>query len=341
MFKKGLLIVIISIIIFSCNKQTENNIFLGIVTNLKGVDLFSSEDLSKEKLYHLNYASKIEIISFDTIKNVSKVLYQNQELYLSRYDVELLSKLENKKSYFTKDCYCLLGLKETKTINFPTRFDTVRYFIKNNKIRLIHEISCFRPSYEVYKQHDIDIDKEDYESDSPNLYSYFTIDNNNFLIGNFFKDGNKSYLECYNEKSTFEISGNSGKLSKYRVPEDFNYAINLFNADLLLAKIDNDNFVKPLSSIDYSQEAIYIEQGDLYLEKPINIKLYSLNGFKSVEYSSNSILFKYLREIKIVEKGGKKKYFAKINIVQNEKSGLSGEYYLDLKEVAMFASIPD
>lgn len=341
MFKKGLFIIIISIGIISCSKQAENNISLGIVTNLKGVDLFSNADLSSKKLHHLNYASKIEIISFDTIKNSSKILYKNQELYASLRDVELLSQLENEKSYFTKDCYCLLGLKETKTINFPTRYDTIRYFIKNDKIRLIKEISCFQPSYEIYKQHDFDIDKENYDAESPNLYSYFTIDKNDYLIGNFFIDGNKSYLECYNKKSTFEISKNASKLSKYRTPEEFNYAIDLFNIDLLFVKIDNDSFIKPLSNFDYKKEAIYIEQSDLYLEKPSNIKLYSLNDFKSIVYSENAILFNYLRDFKIIKKDGKKRYFVKINVLENEGSNIAGEYYIDLKEVAMFASVQD
>ncbi|KIC02680.1 hypothetical protein OA88_07045 [Flavobacterium sp. JRM] len=341
MLKKGLLIFIISIAIISCSKKTENDTSIGIVSNLKGIDLFSNEDLSSKKLHHLDYASKIKIISLDTIKNISKILYKNQELYAPLHDIELLSQLENEKSYFTKDCYCLFGLKEIKTINYPTKYDTIHYFIKDDKIRLIKQVSSFQPSYEIYKQHDFDIDKDSYETDRPNLYYYFTIDKNDFFIGDFFMDQNKSYLECYNKKSTFEISNTTSKLSKYRIPEDFNYAIDLFNIDLLFAKIDNDRFIKPLSDFDYKKEEIYIEQGDLYLEKPVNIKLYSLSDFRPITYNDNYISFNYLREIKIIEKEGRKRYFAKVNALKSINSNLSGEYYIDLKEVAMFASIPD
>jgi len=30
----------------------------------------------------------------------------------------------------------MLGLKEIKTINYPTKYDTIYYFVKDNKIRL-------------------------------------------------------------------------------------------------------------------------------------------------------------------------------------------------------------
>ncbi|KIA93930.1 hypothetical protein OA93_20955 [Flavobacterium sp. KMS] len=341
MLKKGLLIFIISIAIISCSKKIENNTSIGIVANLKGIDLFSNEDLSSKKLHHLDYASKIKIISLDTIKNISKILYKNQELYAPLHDVELLSQLENEKSYFSIDCYCLLGLKEIKTINYPTKYDTIHYFIKDDKVRLIKQVSCFQPSYETYKQHDFDINKDNYEADRPNLYSYLTIDKNDFFIGNSFMDENKSYLECYNKKSTFEISNTTSKLSKYRIPEDFNYAIDLFNIDLLFAKIDNNSFTKPLPNFDYKKETIYLEQSDLYLEKTTNIKLYSLSDFKSITYNENAIQFNYLRDFKIIKKDGKKRYFVKINILESINSNLTGEYYIDLKEVAMFASIPD
>ena len=333
---------LISIAVISCRKESETNIKTspGIVANFEGTDLFANSDLS-QKTDHLNYAAKIEVISFDSIKGVSKIRYKNQELYVSGSDLELLSKKENYNSYFTKDCYCLMGLKEARTLNFPTKYDTVHYFVKDNKIRFIKEVSYYKPSYETYKNHDIEMTQEDYNSGGPNFYSYVTIDRNNFLIGTFFTEQNKSYLECYNKKTTYEVAKNSSKLSEYYETEEFNYAMNLFNTDLLFAKIDNDNFVKPFDNFDYKKQAILIDQGELNLEKNVKILLYSLNNFEPVSFNDHAILFYYLREFKIVKKEGKKRYFVKIYIEEDETSDIAGEYYIDLKEIAAFASIGD
>lgn len=344
MLRKIFCILIVSISIVSCKKENsseDRKVFNGVVTNFEGLNLFSDKDLSSGRLHHLNYASKIKIISIDSIKSIAKIQYRKQEFYTSLKYFELLSDKENEKSYFTNDCYCLLGLKEIKTINYPTKYDTIHYFVKDNKIRLIKEISSFQPSYEIYKEHDVDIDRETYNLAKPNMFSYFVVDKNDFLMGNFFTEENKSYLECYNKKTTYEVSANFSKQSDFYVTMDLNYAIKLFNVDLLFAKIDNNSFVKSLPIFNFKKEAIYIEQSDLYLEKPVNIKLYNLKNFSSVKYNDHSILFNYLREIKIIEKGGKKKYFAKINILETEGSKLSGEYYIDLNEISMFASIPD
>ncbi|CAC9974703.1 hypothetical protein [Flavobacterium panici] len=343
MIKKILCLFLVSIAVISCKKESEAKHIktsLGIVANFEGTDLFANNDLS-QKTDHLNYAAKIEVISFDSKKGVSKILYKNQELYVASSALELLSKKENDNSYFTKDCYCLMGLKEAKTLNFPTKYDTVHYFEKDNKIRFIKEVSYYKPSYETYKSHDIEMTQEDYNADGPNFYSYVTIDRNNFLIGTFFTEQNKSYLECYNKKSTYEVSKNSSKLSEYYETEEFNYAMNLFNTDLLFAKIGNDNFVKSSDNFDYKKQAILIDQGELNLEKNVNIQLYSLNNFEPVVYNDHAILFNYLREFKIVKKEGKKRYFVKIYIEEFEGSDIAGEYYIDLKEIAAFASIGD
>lgn len=262
MIKRILYLFLVSIAVISCKKENEVKHIktsFGVVTNLKGTDLFSNNDLSQKK-DHLNYAAKVEIISFDTVKKISKILYNRQEFYANSADMELLSKEENDKSYFTKDCYCLMGLKEIKTINYPTKYDTVYYFIKDNKIRFIKEVSCYKPDYETYIMHDIEMSKEDYNSAGPNFYSYVTIDRNNFLMGTFFTDQNKSYLECYNKKSTYEVAKNSSKMSEYYKTEDFNYAMSLFNADLLFAKIDNENFVKSLDNFDYKKKIFILSR---------------------------------------------------------------------------------
>lgn len=344
MFKKSLYLYIILITVISCKKENSSTAIItsrGIVVSLKGLDLFSTTDLSSNKKYHLDYASKVKIISFDKTKNISTILYENQELYASLNSIELISPVEYDKSYFTKDCYCLLGLDRTKTINFPTKYDTVHFYTKDGKIRLIKEITCYKPSYETYIKHDVEISREDYDSETPDLYSYFTIDNNVFFIGNLFKEGSKSYLECYNKKSTYEVSKDFSKLSEYYEPKEFNYAMNLFNIDLLFAKADTDSFVKPLPNFDYKKEEIYIEQGDLNLEKATNIKLYNVDNLEPVDYKDFAIVFNYLREFKIIKKGGKEKCFVKINVLGNGISPFLGEYYIDLKEIAMFASIPD
>ncbi|MFB9079040.1 hypothetical protein ACFFLS_09920 [Flavobacterium procerum] len=330
--------------IISCRNKdsaTEIATMPGVAANLKGLDLFSTEDLSSGKTAHLNYASKIEIISIDTLADISKIRFKNQELYASAEDIEMLSKEENDKSYFTKDCYCLLGIEEVRTINFPTKFDTVHFYTKNNKIRLIKQIAGFHPSYEVYKMHDVEISREDSKVSVPNLYYYSVINKNNFFTGNSFIENNKPYLECYNKKTTYEVTTNSSKLLKYYVPEGFNYAIHLFNTDLLYAKIDSSNFVKPLENFNYKNERIYIEQSDLYLEKATFVKIYNPESFKPIAYHQDALSFNYLREIKIVQKDGKKRYFAKINVSRDDHWGIAGEYYIDLKEIAVFASVQD
>lgn len=345
MRKKGLLLFIILIVISSCKKEKSSTEIItsdGVVANFEGVDLFSTADLSSNKKYHLDYASKVKIVSFDKVKNRSKILYKNQELYVSLRDIELLSKTEESQSYFTNDCYCLFGLDRTKTINFPTKYDTVHYYTKDGKIRLIKEITSYQPSYETYIKHDVEISREDYNSETPDLYSYFTIDKNGFFIGNLYKVMNTSFLECYNKKSSYAITDGLVKLQENSgISAEFTYAMYLFNTDLLYAKVSMDRFVKTLPNFDYKKEEIYIEQGDLYLEKTTNIKLYNVDNLEPVDYNDFAIVFNYLREFKIIKKDGKEKYFVKINVVGNELSPFSGEYYIDLKEIAMFASIPD
>ena len=65
MIKKILCLFLISIAVISCRKESETNIKTspGIVANFEGTDLFANNDLS-QKTDHLNYAAKIEVISF-------------------------------------------------------------------------------------------------------------------------------------------------------------------------------------------------------------------------------------------------------------------------------------
>lgn len=322
-------------------EQTEKNnaIKIGIVSNLDGAIIYSETDSLSRKIEYLKYATKINVLGYDKSKKRVKIKYKNKEVYLSKDDIEIISAEVYKKSYFTKDCYCILGLDRIQAINFPTQYDTIKYFFKDNKIRLIKESTYCRPPYDSYKENEYDVKKN--IENLGYLEVNYTINKNTFFDGDLFFEEKKTYLSCYSKKSVFDVTDKEVKLSKFYSVEEFNYAINLFNIDLLFVKADILDFVKPMTNFDFTTTELLIEQDKMHININTRIKLYRIDNYKNISYNLNYISFNYLREIKIIKKDGKKRYFAKINVLESEDSNISGEYYIDLKEVANFASIPD
>lgn len=308
---------------------------IGIVSNIIGSNIYNEEALSSKKIGTLKYAEKISVINFDENQNLIKIKFKEKDAYILKSDIEIISSELYKKSYFTKDCYCLLGSDEIKTINFPTQYDTIHYFFKDNKIRLIKINTYCRPLYDSYKENEYDVKKSIAELGY--LEEYYTINKNNFFDGDLFFEKNKTYLSCYNKKSVFDVTDAEVKLSKFYSVEEFNYAMNLFNIDLLYANIDFSDFVKPMPNFDYTKTEMLIEQDKMNVNKNSLIQLYTIDKFESVKYSQNYISFNYLREIK--KNNGT--YFAKINVLESLESNITGEYYIDLKAIKNFADIPD
>lgn len=345
MIKNFFNLTLLSFIFISCKennssltlKQTEvtKPRYIGLVVNIGGTSIYDGDTLVLKKIGKLKYAEKVDVVNFNKEQKFIKINSKGKKAYVTKNDIEVISSEVFKKSYFTKDCYCLLDSDKVKTINFPTPYDTIRFLFKNNKVAMVQQILYYRTDKNVKEIHN-NIKKLKYSV----VYKY--VDKNNFYSCEVI-DPNKSesFLDCYNSKTNYTIKGNKiiSSVDYDNVVYELYFAQNLFNLDVCYAKNDDQNFVKPLANFDFKNQNLIIEQDKSQINKEETVHLYSIDTYKSVGYSKSYISFNYLREIKIVEKEGKKRYFAKVSVQESIDSEQQGEYYLDLKEVAMFASV--
>ncbi|WP_099708915.1 hypothetical protein [Flavobacterium sp. 9] len=345
MLKNFVKLILLSSIIISC-KENNNSLpiekmgatkpdSIGLVANIDGANIYDKDTLTLEKIGKLKYAEKANTINFHKNQTFIKINFKGKDAYISKKDVEIISPEIYKKSYFAKDCYCLLGSDKIRTINFPTPYDTIHFLFNNNQITMVQQILYYRTDKNV-KEIQNDLKKLKYST----VYKY--INKDNFYSSEIIDPNKKeSFLDCYNSKTNYTIKENKPVLSSNYddVVYELYFAQNLFNLDVCYAKGNYENFVKPLTNFDFKSQNLIIEQDKSQINKDVSIKLYEINTYKPIAYNKNYISFNYLREIKMIEKDGQKKYFAKINVLENEGSSLAGEYYIVLNEVAMFASI--
>ncbi|MEO8254019.1 MAG: hypothetical protein ABI554_06475 [Flavobacterium sp.] len=346
MLKNFINLILISCLLISCKenntsltvKGTKSN-KIGIVANVTGSNIYNEDTITSEKIGKLKYAEKIDVVNLNQTKNLLHIKFNGKDAYIVKKDIEIISTEVYKKSYFSKDCYCLLGSNKIKTINFPTKYDTIHFLFNNDKINMVQQILYYRSDNDnEEKKNKIDTKKLGYSA----VYKY--IDKNNFYSCQVI-DPNKSesFLDCYSTKTNYTIKNNKTTLSHNygNVVYELYFAENLFNLDVSYAKINYEDFVRPLNNFDFKSQNLIIEQDMSQINKNIPIQLYDVNTNKAIVYNKSFLSFNYLREIKIIEKKGKKKYMAKVNVLESIDSDLSGQYYIDLKEVAMFASIPE
>ncbi|MFC0077360.1 hypothetical protein ACFFLS_09940 [Flavobacterium procerum] len=338
-------LVLISCLFISCKENNSSSSTktakvsefgnTGIVSAISGTIIYSENSVESEKIGKLNYAEKVTIVNLNNDKKLLGINLNGKYGYVEKAAIEIISPEVNKKSYFTKDCYCLLKSNKIKTINFPTKFDTIHFLFNDDKINMVQQILYYRKGSDE-KITPIDTTNLGYST----VYRYID-KNNNFTCQVIDPDKNERFLDCYNTRTNYKIRENKTTFTNSYddVIFELYFAKNLFNLDVCYAKIDYPEFIDPLQSFDFKNQNLIIEQEISQINKNIPVRLYDINTSEPVAYNQCFLFFNYLRDIKIIEKNGKKRYFAKINIPENEDSALKGEFYIDLKEVAMFASI--
>ncbi|OWP75692.1 hypothetical protein [Flavobacterium oreochromis] len=344
--KKKFFLLTLSFFTICCKKENhlnfKNSSNLAVIVNPNGLNFFSNKDFSNKSVLHLDYGTKIEVLYIEDDKKITVVNYKNQKLYTRSEDIEIFNGKEKSKSIFSKDCYCIQGLEKSKILNFPTKYDTITYYYKENKLRTIKYALFYRLPYEEYNSNSYNIEK--YIKDAGTYIYFNSVDKNDIFNTTYYKTREEiSIIECYNTKESYGYKRNMEKpILGQSIVEDFNYSENLFNLDLCYAKMDNFNFVNPSPNINFKNTELLIDQTKRNIGFDAKINLYSIKNQKLIPYKLNYISFKYLREFKMVKAGvNGSKCFVKIDVQESFDSSINGEYYIDLKEVANFAEIAD
>jgi hypothetical protein len=195
--------------------------------------------------------------------------------------------------------------------------DTLKFYYLKDKLRSVTINDFVTPEYDTVTE-DSFFFKTTYCINKNNEFDAAVID----LYGTY-------VIGCFKQNTEYDLI--EKKWQKQGMVEHFFYDYVLLNLDIALTRINNYNYPKSVTTIpNESLITIFVDQDK-------KITFYDVKKLEKVESQSHkSFSFRYLRDIKVVEKGNEKLVLAKIIEEEN-----GNEFYINLKDITEDIQIAD